>query len=421
MNAPVFVIHALRDDLYAAFADRPLPLGSEDQHVLAEFRARLSAVVVPVRAEKREEVLNAKEEVSTIIDALVAGTLRTRLRTSLPYPLTKQPLELRLVWAGINVTELMSSSFAGPPGLLTQTTPPNALRPLNTTRWQYGRTEVQFEFASLVDPSLQVPSLQMPAIDVPVDAWPNGLRAAYELIYFSCWALRGRPEYIGVWVPAPGDVGDIESTIVIPGRSDLSFIRRGHPSIPFELFTPSTKTAQIDLGSAVLMDWHQRCRVLAEQYAMFGEVREAIFWLNVGVESLLRTRMETHILAKGVEIDLDVLDGGKTYWDEAKQLVAAQFPELAEEIVWPAGAKKPSLFQQLKYFCANVPGAPAFELSKTHYSKVSRHRNALFHGSSEVATAISEVRLAMASFDWIAANFCSQQTSSEQSGKGDPD
>jgi len=37
------------------------------------------------------------------------------------------------------------------------------------------------------DPSLRVPSLQMPTIDVPVDAWPNGFRVAFEIVYLACW------------------------------------------------------------------------------------------------------------------------------------------------------------------------------------------------------------------------------------------
>jgi hypothetical protein len=406
MNAPIFCVHALRDEVYASFADKRLPLSDDDRAGLGDIDSRLAAISIPLVAEKREEVTRAASDLKAIVDAISAGKLISRLKTSLPYPLTRRPVEFQLAWKGLPIFGRLTSHFAAPVGLITQTMPPNVIRPCNTTRWQYGSTSIELDIPALLDPSLRVPSLQMPAIDVPIDAWPNALRVAFEVIYLACWALRDRPEYVGVWIPAPGDIGDIESIIVIPGHPDIGFIKRGHPSVPFELFTPSSEPVQINLGVATLIAWHQRCRVLAHQYAMFGEMREAVFWLNVGVESLLRSRMEAHIASKGVKLDLDVLDSGTAYWDEAKRLVAAKFPEVAEEIIWPESGQKPSLFRQLKYFCANVPGAPPVGQAQAYYSKVSRKRNALFHGGSESPIVVDDVRAAMAGFNWLAANFC---------------
>jgi len=405
-NAPVFQVHALRDDVYAAVSAKALPLDSAMLTILDEFQASLDAISVPAHPAKQPEMLAAKAEVATIIEGLKAGSLKTILRTTLPYPLSRQPLSLRLQWEGLLVTARMTAQFVMPPNLLTQTGAANVLRPLNSTRWQFGTTRVEVEIESLLDPSIQVPPLQIPAIEVPIDAWPNGLRAAYEVIYLCCWSLRGHPQYTGIWVPAPGDLGDIESVIHIPGCPEMAFIRRGHASLPFEIFTPTDEVLNIDLGEAPLSQWFRRCRVLAEQYAMHGEAREAIFWLNVGVESLLRSRMEAAVALAGVGLDLDVVDGGKTYWDEAKQLVAAQFPEIAEEIVWPSGGKKPSLFQQLNVFCAKVPGAPSVAAVKKEYGKVSRRRNDLFHGNPDAPISMDDVRKAMTSFEWLERNFC---------------
>jgi len=405
-NAPVFLVHALRDDLYAEFAAKALPIKTEHCDALQRLKTKLSGIIIPQHPDKAAEVLTAKDELNAIIDDLSSGKLRTRLKTSLPYPLTRQPTEFRMVWEGLEVLGHLNSTFTPPPGLLIQTAAPDIIRPLNTTRWQYGTTVVELEVNGLLDPSLQVPSLQMPAVEVPVDAWPNGLRVAYEIIYLACWAMRGRSEFIGIWVPAPGDLSEIESAMIIRGDRNVAAIRRSHPSMVTEISSPSAQKVEIDLAEAPLMEWHQRCRVLAEQYAMFGEAREAIFWLNVGVESMLRVRMEARIRACEINIDLDVLDGGKSYWDEAKQLVASKYPELAEEISWPAGGKKPSLFQQLKYFCASVPRAPDVGITKANYSKVSRRRNTLFHGLSETAISIEDVRIAMSGFDWLQENFC---------------
>ena len=179
--------------------------------------------------------------------------------------------------------------------MMTQVGPPTVLAPRTSTRWQYGQTLIELDFSALVDPSVQVPSLQLPAVEVPIDAWPNGLRLAFELIYQACWELRQRPEFISIWIPAPGDLGEIESWASSPAVQQMNYIRRAHPSMLYECFVPATDALTMALGVAAPSPWHMRCRVLAEQYAMFGETREALFWLNVGVEALLKARMEAQI------------------------------------------------------------------------------------------------------------------------------
>tara|TARA_R110002096_G_scaffold223064_2_gene412048 strand:- start:1618 stop:2214 length:597 start_codon:yes stop_codon:yes gene_type:complete len=191
----------------------------------------------------------------------------------------------------------------------------------------------------------------------------------------------------------------------VPGQENCAMIRRGNVSMVHQIFSPTGEEASVDLGVVPQPVWYQRCRALADQYAAFGEVREAVFWLNVGVESLLQTRMRKYIASTGTELDLDMLDGGNAYWREAQLVVDEQCPDLAKDIVWPSSIKKPSLFQQLKHFCAEVPGAPSAKPIQKHYSIVSKHRNALFHGGSDSRISIDDLEQSIASFDWLANNF----------------
>lgn len=407
-NAPVFLVHSLRDELYSMLAGRPFPIVGETLQLINNLDKRLQLIPVPESITKKQEMISAKFELSTLLDGIRSGSLRTILTTTVPYPLYRCPMELTFQIDGINVRAKVTSQFSWPSTTMVQTTPPNVLRPKGSTRWMYGYAAIEMEFEALVDASLQVPALQLPAVEKQNKGWPNGLRQAYEVIYQSCWAMRAHEQYIGTWVPVPGDLGDIESSIRVPGHSELNFIRRGHASVAFEVFTPSAEAGFVDLGKLVELEWFKRCRILANQYALIGEAREAIFWLNVGVEALLRHRMEVHIAISELDIDLDVLDGGKTYWDEAKRLVASNFPDVAEQIDWPTAGKKPSLFQQLKYYSNNLPDAPSFGSVKAHYSKVSRFRNALFHGARDTQIAIDDVRIAMESFDWLVDNFHQQ-------------
>lgn len=407
MNAPPYQVHALRDELYRLFADKSFPLSDAEQAQLSELYERLGSITAPDHPFKLADFQTVKRDVLLIIRALQAGTIRTLLQTSIPYPIIKQPLEITIRWRGHPVSVALVPSFTKPECVMFDTPPPMVIRPLTITRWQHGITNVTLDISALIDPSMATPPLQLPAVGQPIDTWPNGLRVAFDIVYAICWSLRERPEYIGLWVPAPGDLGTITSTIVVPdGKPDFSLIKRDNPSMSSEVFRPSPEVVKFDLGEAKELSWHKRCRVLANQYAVMGETREAIFWLNVGVEYLLRSRMEKHIKQHGLRIDLDVLDGAATYWDEAKELVGKTFPELVEEIPWPSGGRKPSLFQQLKYFCHNVPHPPELGLVKSHYGKVSKNRNMLFHGNHAETIPTGEVQEALTNFDCLDEHFC---------------
>jgi hypothetical protein len=207
------------------------------------------------------------------------------------------------------------------------------------------------------------------------------------------------------WIPAPGDVGDVETWLECPGAEQLSYIRRGHPSLVSVAFVPSADPLIIS-EEMRQSSWHVKCRVLADQYARFGEMREALFWLNVGVEALLKERMDAQIAKVGATINLDELDGADAYWDQAKELIRSRYPDIVEEIEWPRSNQKPSRFRQLKFFCRYVKDAPAFKDASSNYSKVSKDRNKLFHGENEAPIEVASVVSALEGFDWLMSNFC---------------
>ncbi|MQT11488.1 hypothetical protein [Segnochrobactrum spirostomi] len=406
MNSPVFKVHALRDEVYTEFVGKKLPLGKAYMAACERFQARLDEIPVPQNDMKRSELLTAKANLRAILSGLTEGLLITKLRTTLPYPLCRQPFRLSLEWEGLSVSVKITSKFVTPREFLVQTQSPYAIRPFTSTRWQFGETRFDIEISGLIDPSIQVDPLQIPGLAVPLDFWPNGMRVAYDIIDMCCWALRGNSQYVGLWAPAPGDLSEIESAIQVAGRPEMDFIRRANPSLPVEIFLPTDEILEIEVGKVSPVSWHSRCRAAAEHYAMHGEAREAIFWLNVGVEALLRSRMDAAIAANNVNVDIDNLQGGDSYWDEAKRVLGEQFPDISEEIIWPSSRKKPSLFQQLKIFCKAVPGAPDFATVKTAYARVAQNRNDLFHGNSDATISIEDVRQALVNFDWLDQKFC---------------
>ena len=405
MNSSIFLIHAVRDEIYSEFSDLPLPLSQLEAGALKAVTSRLTDIPNPENPTKVAEVLAAKVEIEQIVDGLLEGSLISHLRTLVPYPVVRQPIVFNLRWNGISVEGRLTPSFLAPPPLLMQVQPPTVLAPRGSTRWQYGQTRIEFDFSALVDASLQEPSLQMPSMDVPIDAWPN---AAFAL-RSSC-SIRPVGSFVGIlssfvfgFLP-PGDLGEIESWVSSPTVQKINYIRRVNPSMVYEAFVPPEAMLELELGIATSSPWHMKCRVMADQYAKFGETREALFWLNVGVEgALLQTRMEHALVVAGLDLDLETL--GADPLQEVKEAVAAKCPELLDEIDWPAGWQKPNRFRQIKYFCRNVPEAPDVKVVKANYGKVSRRRNALFHGEAEDSIPLEDVRVAIEGFDWLADNF----------------
>ena len=247
---------------------------------------------------------------------------------------------------------------------------------------------------------------------LPVTGWPNGFRMAFEIVYDVCWRLRSHPDFLKAWIPAPADLGDLEVWIQTNEEKQIGYVRRGNPALLFTGFIPRDTPGEIaELGESDQVPWYGRCRVLAEQYLSIGDTREALFWINVGVESLLKERLSS------AAIDFPDLTGSTSYWEEAKSIIAAQAPEIADKIEWPKTKRVPSIFQRLNYVVKRhkLP-VPARSIT-SHYSKVQRDRNAIFHGDSASPLDTGRVKTAIDSFDWLLEHFVLQKSPQDTKSK----
>ena len=286
-NAAVFLVHAVRDTLYRAFNAVPLPLSPDKVSELDALHERLKGIPSPSTPIKIEEFERERKTVTYLMEGLRTGTLQTRCTFSLPYPVTKCRFNFGLVWTGIHVECTLTPSFAQPSALMTQGAPSTVIVPAVSTRWQFGTTQVELKISALIDHSASVEPLQLPMEPLPVAGWPNIFRLAFQLVYEASWRLRDHDNYISVWVPSPSDLGDIEYKLVIPNHDDINVIRKSNPAllnIAFVGAAPAVSDSA-DIGTVESTEWFGKCRILAEQYLTLGDTREALFWLNVGVES----------------------------------------------------------------------------------------------------------------------------------------
>ncbi len=351
-NASVFQVHVIRDHLYSRFAMRPLPLDKEDVVELLELKTMIEQIRAPVSPVKRTEFLEQKELLKEVLQGLLRADLRTNCRFILPYPILSKPFAFRAVSQGLQVEGRFVTSYIDRPEFMLRAQKPMVMVPRIPTRWQFGLTQVEMTFLGLVDHSARVEALQLPMEPTPTDGWPSVFRVAFQVIYDLYWEMRGQEGYLGVWTPSASDLGDIEYWVSTRNNPSINFMRKGSPAIGFRGLVPTVFLQDTtDFGEITAPPLYWQCRILAVQYLEFGETREALFWINVGVESLLKHRMES--LASEAGLRLDELDPGGTssYWDDAKSLVAKQFPDVANAIEWPQKIPAPpSMFRRIKFF-----------------------------------------------------------------------
>lgn len=405
VNSAVFLLHALRDELYEKFSSVPLPLTAEQIADLDELSNRVANLARPVSSSKVPEFDSEVMVVSNILDGLRDGTLRTVLFTSIPFAISAQRIELNTRHRGIGLTGSLVSQFSAPAGTFVSGGEGAVMAEMNTTRWPGGTTSVELRFSALVDPSVEAPALRIPSGGgVPRDTWPNGFNVAFGVIYEVCWHLRSRQSESFGWIPSPSDIGQLQSRMTCMSNENFGLIMRANPASLLKAFVPVSEPFLIE-GEMLPTPWHGKCRELAQQYARVGDMREALFWLNVGTEALISERMKAEVNKAGSPIDLDSLQGKETYWDDARQLVSAVSKEVADKINWPANNQKPSRFKQLKYVCKNIKGAPPLADVQSNYAKVSKQRNALFHGENDLPISAETVVEATTGYDWLNLHF----------------
>jgi hypothetical protein len=162
----------------------------------------------------------------------------------------------------------------------------------------------------------------------------------------------------------------------------------------------------IDLGEIEPLRWAVECRSRAEMYLELGDTNEALFWLNVEVESLISSRfgeIETQTGIKGLAADLG---SPKEFWSQSEEILVKQFPEMAGKVKWPSASVHISVFGKLKTLYRRVLMHTPIDDLLRRYKEISGERNNLFHGNLSGSVPVTTVLNALGALDWIDVNMC---------------
>ena len=116
-NTGVFILRILKNDLFSELDSIPVELITSD--ALDSFSKKISDVPSPSHMEKHREFIEEKQKIEAIIDGIRDGTLKTTIRTKIPYIVHLKPLELSLQWSGLTTVIKLAPAFADIPSFVS--------------------------------------------------------------------------------------------------------------------------------------------------------------------------------------------------------------------------------------------------------------------------------------------------------------
>ena len=200
----------------------------------------------------------------------------------------------------------------------------------------------------------------------------------------------------GAWPPLPNDIQYIDCRVSADNKEyDHEFA--SNPALVYHFTSLNKPTAVIEIGNSVEPLWSAYAYMFAKVYAESGQLKEAIFWLNVSVEALVEEFIQR--VAKTKEM-LAMIEGVERKFDKAEAILAEQFPEMKGKVQWPDVVIHTSVFTKLKRAITLSGFVISVKDVTKKYSQVNAKRNALFHGRETEITVV-DVDNAFAAYGWL--------------------
>jgi hypothetical protein len=403
-NIALFRLHQIKTKIYDAFAMKTMPWGvlPNDPTKLDKFEESCMALSEPTDAGKRQEFTLEKARVLSLIASLRTGSASLRIETSLPHPVVLHTVEGKGVWQGLSFRYAVDPMTTETEGFAAEDAA--TVRSLGPSRWPSGTSNVSLTVSALVDHAQPSPLLTMPGARGagPLEWQPLVQSLAYELIHALILGIQERaPEVVDpLWTVLPRDISRLALSSL---ADDVEIFSAPLLALGgWRMTILDESTSSIDFESLTTPPYWSICRRNAQAYLGLGATREALLWLNMGAEALIDERIDS--LRDSAPESFVLLTSSKLVFQEAEEVLAAQFPDMAGTVIWPETATKPSRWSQIKglHRVFDRPGSP--KEAQNHYKRIVNRRNGVVHGSDSMPVDAGEVSDGLGSLDWLASN-----------------
>lgn len=329
-----------------------------------------------------------------IIDNIRYGQVKTKIHTTLPYKLTDTDATVILKVDGVNVEISIRNHSQGSTLPGTNIAEDSTLNISLPSRWTTTTCELDIIADCLIDGLELKPNM---ILQKKEDSryWIASYDFTYKVVSALWMYLLQQEDKSGSWPPLPTDIHYLDFRVII-GDNEYEHECRTNPSLVYHV-TSLKKRPKNYTFLDELPNWSTYTFQFANVYAKSGQLKEAIFWLNVSVEALVEEFIQTTATTKEL---LNEIEGEEHKFETAEEILAEQFPDMAGKVKWPNTVIYTSVFTKLKRTLkmSRISCIQKEVLKK--YSQVNAKRNALFHGGC-VEISIEDVQKAFTAYDWL--------------------
>ena len=339
--------------------------------------------------------INKKKEVLIeLISGIRDGNVRTAIHTTLPYMLTDTDATVVMDVEGVKVEVAIKNQSQGSSIPIAKIAEGSTMTTVGPSKWTTTTCELDIIAHCLID-SLE----ELPRVTLRRDEEKGYWNAVYDFAYrvvTQIWAyLQKHDELAGMWPPLPNDIHYVSSKVLVNGNEiDGEFAT--NPALVYHVSSLNKASKRYEIIEENTC-WSDYAYMLAKVYAETGQMKEAIFWVNVAMEAMVEEFVKR--TAK-TEDELAEIEGVTYQFESAEEILSEQFPEMKGKVNWPKSEIHTSVFTKLKR-AVNMSGLKAMQKDiMKKYWQVNAKRNALFHGG-EVEISVEDVEKAFGAFAWM--------------------
>ena len=390
-----FHLQKAKWDLYRECSVRPC--NKEMLETMAQIEEEVNGLAIP-RDDPRVagNLEKQKEEIVGMISAIRDGRIRTVIHTTLPYKLTGRDAELHLVVDGVEVNVKTKHRSQGSSIPVAQVAEGSTMATTGPSKWTTTTCEVDIEAHCLTDILEERPKVLLRDGDDNGGYWTASYDFTFKVIS-AIWAyIHQHEEVTGAWPPLPTDIHYIDCR-VYAGDIEYDHEFSTNPALVYHITSMKKPGQVIEIGNDTEPRWSVYTYMMAKVYAESGQLKEAIFWLNVSVEAMVEEFVQKVATTDGM---LAEIEGVEYKFDTAEEILCEQFPDMRGKVKWPEVAIHTSVFTKLKRAVreSHLAGQEKDIIKK--YQQINAKRNGLFHGV-DAEISVEDVEKAFGAYAWL--------------------
>ena len=373
------------------------PYDEEMETILTQFEKNVQDIIIPEGNPRIVENLNKlKADVLGLTRNIRKGNIRTVIHTTLPYKLTNTDATIHLTVDGVEVEVKIRNHTQGSSLPIAEVAEGSTMATTGPSKWTTTTCELDIEAHCLIDILEERPKVILRGGDDDGGYWTGVFDFTFR-VACSIWAYVHQQEDVtGAWPPLPTDIHYIHCR-VFAGDKEYDNEFTTNPALVYHFTSLKKPEVVMDMGVETEVQWSVYAYMFAKVYAESGQLKEAVFWLNVSVEALVEEFV--HHVAVTEEM-LAEIEGEEHKFDTAEEILCEQFPEMKGKVLWPTTVIHTSVFTKLKRAVRKSHLAGQEKEIVKKYQQVNNKRNGLFHGGS-VDISVEDVEKAFGAYGWL--------------------